>query len=203
MMNYSLFIKMGVLGVVFGGVCAAAKSGPMVKKDISLSAEVEKYVLNYFESQPEFSSAYLITREQTQPLLEAFRHRGWDSKMLDSLASRLVSKEEFLARELDSKTGRKFMTQIAKYPQAYDYLDRLSRLPVGQQTVHNLVYNLGGEQMIEFLTTRATGKEFVKLFSQTPSRANFGKPTGRIYTAPMLVDAFRKEITGKQKISEK
>ncbi|MBN2577873.1 MAG: hypothetical protein JXB10_02695 [Pirellulales bacterium] len=194
-MNLARSLLIGILVLMIGGCFAVAQTTSAEKSNASLQDEVERYVEHYFENQPDFSPAYLITREQTEPLLEAFRRRGWSSKMIDSLAKRLVSKEDFLARELDSPAGRKFMKQIAQYPHAYDRLDRLSRLPLGRQTVHDLIYKVGGGDMIEYLTTSAGGKEMGKMLSQDPHGQDFNKPTGRIYTLPMLVAAFREEIS--------
>jgi hypothetical protein len=194
-MNTSLSVQIGIIGIVFGTVFVPVESIAGIKEDGALMAEVKKYIVNYFESQENFSSSYLITREQTEPLFVAFRRQGWDSRMLESFASRMVSSKDFLARELDSPEGRKFMERIAKYPQGYDRLDRLSRLPLGQQTVHDMIYKVGGDEMIEYLTTSAGGTEMGKMLSQAPRGAGFNKPTGRIYTLPMLVAAFREKIT--------
>jgi hypothetical protein len=198
-MIFKGFLRACALGILFCGTCMSASTEPSGKEKSSVLAAVEKYVLNYYEKQQDYSPEFLITREQTQPLLDAFRRQGWKPSLLDDIASRLVSEEEFLSKELDSTAGKKFMKQIAKYPQHYDCLDRLSRLPLGHETVRNLINYYGGEKMIELLTTNATSKDVGKMLAQSPNGAHFNEPTGRIYTATMLVDAFREAITGKQK----
>ena len=52
------------------------------------------------------------------------------------ILERVPAKDEFLAEQLRTRSGRKFMRQISRYDNAYDRLDRLSRLPHGEQTVH-------------------------------------------------------------------
>jgi hypothetical protein len=198
-MKTLLFTRIGIMGFVLGGICAATESAAAAKGDASLAAEVEKYITGYFDKMPGYAPGYLITQEQAAPLLGAFQQRGWNAKMLDSLASRMVSNGEFLARIVDSPEGRKFMKQIAKYPQGYDRLDRLSRLPLGQQLVHDLIYGAGGYTMIEYLTTTSGGNALGKLLSNNPNGEDFNRSTGRIYTVPMLVEAFRTEILKKSK----
>ena len=50
----------------------------------------------------------------------------------------------------------------------------------------------GGDEMIEYMTTSKGGKNLGKLLENAPEGNNFNRPTGRIYTAEMLVQALKK-----------
>jgi hypothetical protein len=149
--------------------------------------KIEAAVWGYFQKQPNFQAAGLITKEQVEPLLVGLAGMGFRLPNAKSILDNLPANNEFLAAELYTPAGRKFMERIAKYPEAYDRLDRLSRLPHGKQTIHDLIIGPGGEKMIQYLTTAPGGKEMGKMLSEAPLGADFNKPTGRIYTAPMLI----------------
>ena len=70
---------------------------------------------------------------------------------------------------------------------AYDRLDRLSRLPHGQQTVRDLIRGPDGYKMIEYMTTAPGGKELGNQLSNAPQGKDFNAATGRIYTAEKLL----------------
>ncbi len=149
--------------------------------------DIEKTVWRYFQAQGDFQPSALITKEQVEPLLTELKRMGFNLPDPKSTLDKLPLKDEFLPRELDSPAGRKFMENIAKYPEAYDRLDRLSRLLHGKRTVHDLIYGAGGYKMIQYMTATPGGKEMGKMLSQAPRGADFNKPTGRIYTMPMLL----------------
>jgi hypothetical protein len=94
---------------------------------------------------------------------------------------------DYLVQRLRTPRGRQFMRRIANYPGAYDRLDRLSWLPYGKQTVQDLIQKKGGEDMIKYITTAPGGNELGKMLSNAPKGANFNQPTGRIYTAALLL----------------
>jgi hypothetical protein len=197
-MKVFLPIRIAVTGILLAGTCAAAETSPTKKSKAAMFAEAEKRITSHFQKQKHYSPGDLITREQVSPVLKELRRQGWNSKSLESVSARLVPQGEFLAQQLDSPAGRKFMRRIAEYPQAYDRLDRLSRLIRGRKIVHDLIYEVGGEKMIEYLTTSSGGKAMGRMLSEAPHGKNFNKPTGRIYTVAMLLRALRKELTGEK-----
>jgi hypothetical protein len=162
--------------------------------------KVEEAVWRYFQSQPKFQASMLITKEQVQPLLSGLARMGFNLPDAKSILDKLPAGNEFLVAELYSPAGRKFMERIAKYPEAYDRLDRLSRLPHGKQNVHDFIYKPGGERMIQYLTT-ASDKELSKMISNGPAGADFTKPTGRIYTVPMLLAQLQEQYRAAEIIS--
>ncbi len=83
------------------------------------------------------------------------------------------------------------MRQSCKYPDAYDRLDRLSRMPMGHQNVDALIAGPDGYKMIQYMTSTSGGRNLGQMLSQDPRGANFNSPTGRIYTA----DQFLQRLT--------
>ncbi len=103
------------------------------------------------------------------------------------ILERVPAKDEFLAEQLRTPGGRKFMRQISRYDDAYDRLDRLSRLPHGQQTVIDLIRGPDGYKMLEYMTTTPGGEALGEQLSNAPKGKNFNRTTGRIYTAETLL----------------
>jgi hypothetical protein len=89
------------------------------------------------------------------------------------------------------------------YPNGYDRIDRLSRLPLGQQTVRDLIRGPGGEKMVAYMTTASGGKELGKMLSNDPQGKQFNAPTGRIYTVAMLLDRMKQSQAAALKAAGK
>jgi hypothetical protein len=92
-----------------------------------------------------------------------------------------------LVKRLRSKEGKKFMRQAARYPQAYDRLDHLERLPDGQRILKQLIEGPDGYKLIEYLATAPGGKNMGQMLSSTPKGKKFNESTGRIYTQEQLL----------------
>jgi hypothetical protein len=196
------------LGMVFGSIFVLAVitvSWPIENalaqaktQSLPKFEKIEAAVWQYFESQGNFQASMLITKEQVEPLLGGLARMGFILSDTKSILDKLPTGDEYLVKELYTPAGRKFMEDIAKYPDAYDRLDRLIRLPHGRQTVHDLVKGPDGYKMIQYMTTTPGGKEMGKMLSNAPKGANFNKPTGRIYTVPMLLTQLEEQYRAKE-----
>jgi len=164
-------------------------------------SDVEAAVLRYFRALPNYRSGDLITRGEVKPLWGQLQKLGFSPSDAEQIIGDIPAKNEFLPTQLRTRAGKKFMRQIAKYPDAYDRLDRLSRMPHGRQTIRDLMKGPGGEKMIEYMPTTSGGKELGKLLSNNPRTRNFNKPTGRIYTAAMLIARLEESHTAAVKAS--
>lgn len=180
-----ILLVISIFAMSVNAIAQQPKSASSAKADGF--AKIEKLVWQHFEAIDGFRATDLIAREDVEPLLKKLPSAGLTLKKPDDLLKRLVTKSDFLYVELNTAAGRKFMTQIASYPDGYDRVDRLSRLPRGKQTVRDMIRGPGGEKLIEYMTTAAGGKELGKQLSQSPSGADFNAPTGRIYTAQDLL----------------
>lgn len=150
-------------------------------------SEVRQAVLRHFERQADFRPTDLITRDQVEPLLAKLQGMGLPLTDAKQILEMVPAKGDFLVEQLGTPAGRSFMRRAAVYPNAYDRLDRLSRMPLGQQTVRDLIKGPGGEKMIEYMTKAPGGLELGKMLSNCPDGQHFNTPTGRIYTVEMLL----------------
>lgn len=174
--------------VLFTVALAVAADKPAARtKPIPSLSEVRQVVLRYFKAQPDFRSGDLITRNQVEPLLRQLQKLGLPLPDAKQILELTPASDEFLAQQLRTPNGRSFMRKISGYKDAYDRVDRLSRLPIGQQTVRDLIRGPGGEKMIEYMTTASGGKELGKMLSDAPLGKNFNDPTGRLYTVEKLM----------------
>jgi hypothetical protein len=181
----------GSVAVLFWGVAAAALAAPAANsakgKPIPPFADVEQTVAQHFESRRDYQSGDLITKEAVAPLLAQLQKKGFPLADAKQILEQVPGKGEFLVDQLSTPGGRTFMRRIVAYPDAYDRLDRLSRLPHGEQTVRDLIRNPGGEKMVRYMTTAPNAEGVGKLLSNSPSSKQFTVPTGRIYTVAMLL----------------
>jgi hypothetical protein len=176
-------------GLLLAVVATAADPAPSrgKAKPIPPFSEVSQAVERHFEAKPDYRAGDLITREEVTPLLGRIEQMGLPLPDAKQIQESVLAKDSFLAQQLGTPNGRKFMRRIAGYPDAYDRLDRLSRLPRGQRIVRELIKGPGGEKMIEYMTTAKGGKELGKMLSKGPQGADFNSPTGRIYTVDLLL----------------
>ncbi len=184
------FLPLRLFSSVLLGIVAAAAGATESRAEDKLIppfTEIRQTVLGYFENQPNYRPGDLITRKKVEPLLVRLQEMGLPLPEKKEILDAVPVEGGFLAKQLSTPAGRKFMRQISRYPDAYDRLDRLSRLPRGQQTVRDLIRGPGGYKMIEYMTTAAGGKELGKMLSNSPKGKKFNAPTGRIYTAKILL----------------
>jgi hypothetical protein len=155
-------------------------------------ATIEKEIAAQFQGMKDHQPADLITRDQATKVLDGLKRIGWDVADRDEILEQVLSEGNPLVKRLRTKAGKKFMRQSAKYPQAYDRLDRLERLPDGQQILKQLIEGPDGYKMIEYLTTSSGGKNLGKMLGRVPEGSNFNQTTGRIYTQHDLVERLKK-----------
>jgi hypothetical protein len=181
-------ILLSVAFVLFG-VADAASADPQSTgtKPIPSMSEIEQAVLRYFQAKPDYRKGDLITKEDVEPLLGKLQQKGLPLPDAKQILDKTPAKNEFLSQQLSTSAGRKFMRQISGYADAYDRLDRLSRMPHGQQTIRDLIRGPGGYKMIEYMTTAPGGRVLGNQLSNAPQGKNFNATTGRIYTAEKLL----------------
>jgi hypothetical protein len=167
---------------------AAAEPQPAgTKPSIPSMSEIRQAVLRHFQAKPDYQSGDLITREEVDPLLVKLQRMGLPLPDAKEILAKVPSKGEGFVALLSTRDGRKFMRQISTFENGYDRVDRLSRIPLGQQTLRDLIRGPDGYKMVEYMTTAQGGKELGRQLSNTPNGANFNAPTGRIYTDEQLL----------------
>ena len=174
--------------ILLGHASLAAAQAPLpVPKPIPSSSEIRQAVLRHFQAQPDYRAGDLITQDQVEPLLAQLKWMGLPLPNPKQLLEKVPAKDEFLAEQFRTPNGRRFMRGISGYAGGYDRLDRLSRLPHGEQTIRDLIRGPDGYKMIEYMTTAPGGKALGDQLSNAPQAGDFNAKTGRIYTAEMLL----------------
>ena len=184
-------------------MAAGATKGRAEVKPIPPLEKIKQTVLGYFKDQPNYRPGDLITRKKVEPLLVRLQKMGLPLPEKKELLDAVPAEGEFLAKQLSTPAGQRFMRHISRYPNAYDRVDRLSRLPRGQQTVRDLIRGPDGYKMIEYMTTAAGGKALGKMLSNSPNGKRFNAPTGRVYTAKILLKRLKQSRAASVKAARK
>ena len=111
--------------------------------------------------------------------------------------------DDFLVTNLRTPAGRKFMGRMGQYAGGYDRLERLARLPHGEQTVRDLIRGPGGDEMVKYMTQTPGGKALGRQLSNAPAGEGFNETTGRIYTAQALLGRLQRSYAGQQAASSR
>lgn len=146
----------------------------------------------YFSTQPDHQAGDLITASQIDAALASVANAGWDVPNASAIVMLGLADNSFLARELSTPAGKKFMRKIARQPGAYPRLDRLSSISSGQAIVRDLIRRPGGDELVTYLATTKGGHNLGESLAATPRGVDLNKPTGRIYTADDLVWALKR-----------
>jgi hypothetical protein len=185
--------------VAIGGVVTGRADG----RPIPEFSEVRQAVLRYFDARQDYRAGDLISREVAEPLLGQLRQSGLPLPDEKQIIESLPAEGGALAKQLATPAGRTFMRQISRYPDAYDRLDRLGRLPHGEQTIRDLVRGPDGYKMLQYMTTTSGGREMGKMLSNSPGAGDFNAATGRIYTVDGLLDRLRQSRAASVKATAK
>jgi hypothetical protein len=154
------------------------------------------------QSRPDYQPGDILARSEAQAFFAQVAALGWQPDDAQEIAAAVPGDDEFIVKHLrgkNNKDGQRFMRHVAKYPEGYDRLDRMIRLPRGEIITADLIHNPGGFQMVEYLATAEGGVEMGKMLSETPKGKNFNQPTGRIYTAEQLIARVKKSYDKAKK----
>jgi hypothetical protein len=133
----------------------------------------------------------LISRSDVDEIFAVLRQKGWLPSDARRIRAKVLEDRAFLVRQFSSTNGKKFMRQISRYPESYDRVDRLTRLPHGRRTVLDLIRGPDGYKLIKEMTTTHGGFELGVMVSRIPQGTDFNGPTGRIYTGGQLITRLR------------
>jgi hypothetical protein len=170
-----------------------SRSAVVQEKAIDFT-EVAKAVDAWFAVDRDYQPGDLIRQSQVAGALEAVEVAGWKVPNGSVLVTRALADNSFLARELSTPAGRKFMRKIAQQPGGYSRLDRLSSIDRGERIVRDLVRAKNGAEFIAYLATTRGGRNLGHMLAGAKHGADLNKPTGRIYTASDLLFALETEF---------
>jgi hypothetical protein len=152
---------------------------------------VTRAVEAHFAKQPDYQPGDLITRSQIEQVLTKLADAGAPVPNADKIAELGLDDNSFVARELATTAGRTFMRKLARNPGTFAHLDRLSKIPRGEQLIRDLVRDKGGDTLIEYLATTKGGQNMGRMMAAVPDGVDLNKPTGRIYTVADFVAAIK------------
>lgn len=145
----------------------------------------------YFAGLKQYQSGDLITRNKMKPVFRELQKAGWRVKSEKMILSRLHSETGFLAAQLYTPKGIKFMRKISRLPGGYDRLDHILAMPYGKRRIKEFINSPGGNLMIEYMTTTKGGKNLGKYLSKTKTGKGFNSPTNRIYTEKQFLQEIK------------
>jgi hypothetical protein len=173
-----------VLTVLCGSTLMAAERLPQW-------AVVERTVAEHLATMEDYRDGDLLSQSQVVPIFDALAASGWKVADEAKILASVLPDDDYLVEQLRSPNGEKFMRKIAGYPQAYDEIDQLSRLPGGDLMVKDFLRFAHSDRT--FVNKRGPSPAmYARLVPDqkrrgVPTQADLEKPTGRIYTAGQLV----------------
>lgn len=139
---------------------------------------------------PKEAERKLVTRADVEPVFKALAKLGWKVKDAKAITDRFLPDSDPLVREL--RRSKSFATKIADYPNVYDRLDRLRRMPYGMRRVREFATTRNGHELLEYMTTTKGGANLQRQLSRGRNGEGFGEPTGKLYTRADLLTELRR-----------
>jgi hypothetical protein len=193
---FRIFLAVFV-GLVLCGNLLAKTPTSKDKKDAASGKfptfeKVEQTVEKQLTANRSYRSGDLLTSSVVETLFRKLEKINWKVADRKDILKLVLPESDWMARQFSGDSGRNFMRQIANLPGGYDRVDRLRRMPYGQQQIADLVHSPDGYLMFEYMTTTQGGKNLGNMLSQGVNGQDFNRPTGRIYTELDLVKRLKK-----------
>lgn len=188
------------LAVMLAAKLAAAETQSASR--LSDFATLERVVAHVLAKRSDYQPGDLLSRAKVQPVFTQLAKIGLTIHNQQKILASIPAKADFVVRQLQTERGRLFMRKIARYPDAYDRLERLAALPRGHQIIEDLIRTPGGEKMVGYLTNSQGGKNMGRMLSCIPQEGNFNAPTGQIFTEEQLIKRLQKSCLRAAKITE-
>jgi hypothetical protein len=150
-----------------------------------------------FARESGYQPGDFITRKQVERALDQVEKRAPGAlkrEDRDRLVKSTIDDRSFLAEQLRSPQSKPFMRKVAALPGGFDLLDRMGQMSQGRSTVSRLAAGPDGYKLLEYMLKSKGGSELERMLAKDPGNAEFGKPTGKIYTAEQLIGAIEKVI---------
>ncbi len=141
-------------------------------------------------SKSGYQAGGLVTQGPTRKALVALKKKGWAIQDESELLKRILSDNDFIAKQFRDEKGMEFLKKIENLPGGIDRVDRLSRMPQGHANVNGLIRKIpNGAEWIQGMTTTQRGEILGERLSNAPTGHDFNSPTGRIYLLNDLAPA--------------
>ncbi len=182
--SYFMMLRSIAFGIVLIGLVCPLQAAP---KELPPFEIVWKTAETELAKFPNYQPGDLISRRQVEPIFPLLKKLGWNVHDQEEILQLVPSDNEYMVVQFRTKSGRKFMRQMAKYPLGYDRIDRLGRMSMGKDNIDALIRGPDGYKMIQYMTETPYGKNMGNMLSQAPKGKGFNDPTGRLYTADSLM----------------
>ncbi len=194
---FRIFVSAGFTAMVLSVTAFATSAAtPAAAPAAPEAQQVQAFVVQFFQSSPDYLPGDLITRSATQKLFRKMRSNGWAIDDEKEILDRTLPDDDILVQQFRTKKGRVFWSKIQNLPGGIDRVDRLARMPQGQANVRALIQKVpDGYKWIEGMTTTRRGERLGDRLSKSSTGRNFNKPTDRIYTAEMLAEQLAGQVT--------
>jgi hypothetical protein len=149
-------------------------------------------VEQHFESLEDYRPGDLVTRSEVAQALANVSDAGAEVADAKRTVELALADDSFLAKELSTPAGRKFMRKVSRHAGGYSHLDRLSSISRGQTIIRDLIRGPDGDKFVEYLATTRGGRNLGSTLAGARQGADLNKPTGRIYTAEDLVTELKR-----------
>ena len=93
--------------------------------------KLQQVVSRDLATLPDYLPGDLIVESNVMPMFDHFQQMGWNVTERRVIQRQLIKYSDFIAKKLRTKNGKKFMRNIAKYPDAFDRLYRWRRCRAG------------------------------------------------------------------------
>ena len=128
--------------------------------------QVESIVSKELRRLPKYCDGDILSQSQVEPIFAKLKSAGWSIRDRQSILNRVLPDGSFLVRNLRTEKGRVFAQQMARIPNGYDRLDRLSKLSTGHETIGHLIDTPKGYELIEYMASTANGKNWAGYSSE-------------------------------------
>jgi hypothetical protein len=163
---------------------------------------VERVVADELATIPNYRHGDLLSQSQVAPIFAQLEALGWNVADRVKILESVLPDDDFLVEQLRTTSGIKFMRKIAAYPQAYDEIDQLSRLPSGDLMVRDFLRFAHSDRTFSNKNGPSPAM-FARLVPNekrqgVPTPQDLGEPTGRIYTAAQFVARLQQSYRAAQ-----
>lgn len=181
-----------VVVVALSALLSVARARAAEMPDFSSVSQAVQQSLGADEN---YEPGDLITQSQVKNALNDVARVGWEIPDSQAIVKMALADNSFMAKELSSSHGKKFMRRITKYPGAFSRLDQLSTISRGHQVVRELIRAKGGDDLIQYMATTKGGEKLGHMIAGAQHGVDLNKPTGRIYTAEDLIALLKRIYT--------
>ena len=198
MSSYSQSLRFTASATLFAALSAFAVSAVSAAEPQPLSrAQIQQVVASHLRSNPDYVPGDLITQGDVEPIFNTLIEQGSPPADNESLYDAFLSDRDHLAKSLRTPEGRKFMRAVARLPNVFDRLERLSWSETGRQMLGELIETADGPKLLEKILTPEGMAKIEESLRKDPRGGNFQLPTGKVHTADQLIDRLEESLGKK------